>query len=213
MTCSTRRKYRTRRHAARRSEKPVISEAQNPNSGRRPEFAKIFGSEAPKKGKNGPVGRGDTGAGRGFVSWGLPGPDPAALKGATGRIGKIPTYVKRSRALKSARSFSPKFRAGRRRVSPTPSPTSTNPANVCLTRPGAPAPPLEPFLGVRISEHPKSRTCIEKPVINLCECAALQPLGRRPPSSGVDNRSDVEIFPIARRYRVSCTPVCVTKVE
>ena len=138
---------------------------------------------------------------------------PAALKGATGRIGKIPTYVKRSRALKSARSFSPKFRAGRRRVSPTPSPTSTNPANVCLTRPGAPAPPLEPFLGVRISEHPKSRTCIEKPVINLCECAALQPLGRRPPSSGVDNRSDVEIFPIARRYRVSCTPVCVTKVE
>ena len=26
-------------------------------------------------------------------------------------IGKIPTYVKRSRALKSARSFSPKFRA------------------------------------------------------------------------------------------------------
>ena len=143
----------------------MISEAQNPNSGRRPEFAKIFGSEAPKKGKNGPVGRGDTGAGRGFVSWGLPGPDPAALKGATGRIGKIPTYVKRSRALKSARSFSPKFRAGRRRVSPTPSPTSTNPANVCLTRPGAPAPPLEPFLGVRISEHPKSRTCIEKPVL------------------------------------------------
>ena len=32
---------------------------------------------------------------------------PAALKGATGRKGKIPTYVKRSRALKSARSFSP----------------------------------------------------------------------------------------------------------
>ena len=110
-----------------------------------------------------PWEEGTTGAGRGFVSWGLPGPDPAALKGATGRIGKIPTYVKRSRALKSARSFSPKFRAGRRRVSPTPSPTSTNPANVCLTRPGAPAPPLEPFLGVRISEHPKSRTCIEKP--------------------------------------------------
>ena len=104
-------------------------------------------------------------SGRGFVSWGLPGPDPAALKGATGRIGKIPTYVKRSRALKSARSFSPKFRAGRRRVSPTPSPTSTNPLNVYLTRPGAPAPPLEPFWGVRISEHPKSRTCYEKPVL------------------------------------------------
>ena len=57
-------------------EKPVISEAQNPNSGRRPEFEKIFGSEAPKKGKNGPVGEGTTGAGRGIVSWGLPGPDP-----------------------------------------------------------------------------------------------------------------------------------------
>ena len=60
----------------REREKPVISEAQNPNSGRRPEFAKIFGSEAPKKGKNGPVGEGTTGAGCGFVSWGLPGPDP-----------------------------------------------------------------------------------------------------------------------------------------
>ena len=164
-------------------------------------------------GKNGPLGRGDDGRGTRVRVVGPSRARPAALKGATGRIGKIPTYVKRSRALKSARSFSPKFRAGRRRVSPTPYPTSTNPANVCLTRPGAPAPPLEPFLGVRISEHPKSRTCIEKPVINLCECAALQPLGRRPPSSGVDNRSDVEIFPIARRYRVSCTPVCVTKVE
>ena len=148
----------------REREKPVISEAQNPNSGRRPEFAKFFGSEAPKKGKNGPMGRGGTGAGRVFVTWGPSRARPEALKGATGRIGKIPTYVKRSRALKSARSFSPKFRAGRRRVSPTPSPTSTNPLNVYLTRPGAPAPPLEPFWGVRISEHPKSRTCIEKPV-------------------------------------------------
>ena len=35
----------------REREKPVISEAQNPNSGRRPEFAKIFGSEAPKTDK------------------------------------------------------------------------------------------------------------------------------------------------------------------
>ena len=45
------------------------------------------------------------------VPWGLSRARPAALKGATGRKGKIPTYVKRSRALKSARSFSPKFRA------------------------------------------------------------------------------------------------------
>ena len=35
-------------------------------------------------------------------------------------IGKIPTYVKRSRALKSARSFSPKFRAGRDRAGTRP---------------------------------------------------------------------------------------------
>ena len=116
-------------------------------------------------GKNGPLGRGDDGRGMRVRVVGPSRARPAALKGATGRIGKIPTYVKRSRALKSARSFSPKFRAGRRRVSPTPSPTSTNPANVCLTRPGAPAPPLEPFLGVRIFRNPKSRTCIEKPVL------------------------------------------------
>ena len=45
------------------------------------------------------------------VPWGLSRARPAALKGSTGRKGKIPTYVKRSRALKSARSFSPKFRA------------------------------------------------------------------------------------------------------
>ena len=44
-------------------EKPVISEAQNPNSGRRPEFAKIFGSEAPKtdKMRSDPTGTGATG--------------------------------------------------------------------------------------------------------------------------------------------------------
>ena len=122
-------------------------------------------------GKNGPLGRGDDGRGTRVRVVGPSRARPAALKGATGRIGKIPTYVKRSRALKSARSFSPKFRAGRRRVSPTPSPTSTNPANVCLTRPGAPAPPLEPFLGVRISEHPKSRTCYEKPDL-ICPALA-----------------------------------------
>ena len=122
-------------------------------------------------GKNGPLGRGDDGRGTRVRVVGPSRARPAALKGATGRIGKIPTYVKRSRASKSARSFSPKFRAGRRRVSPTPSPTSTNPANVCLTRPGAPAPPLEPFLGVRIFRNPKSRTCIEKPLI-------MKPTGR-----------------------------------
>ena len=52
------------------------------------------------------------------VPWGLSRARPAALKGATGRKGKIPTYVKRSRALKSARSFSPKFRAAVCRFSP-----------------------------------------------------------------------------------------------
>ena len=62
-------------------------------------------------GKNGPLGRGDDGRGTRVRVVGPSRARPAALKGATGRIGKIPTYVKRSRALKSARSFSPKFRA------------------------------------------------------------------------------------------------------
>ena len=45
-------------------------------------------------GKNGPLGRGDDGRGTRVRVVGPSRARPAALKGATGRIGKIPTYVK-----------------------------------------------------------------------------------------------------------------------
>ena len=45
--------------------------------------------------------------------------------------GKIPTYVKRSRALKSARSFSPKFRAAVCRFSPAKLVRAPSRADAC----------------------------------------------------------------------------------